>query len=108
MRRAWTVSVLLAVLALAGAGQAADAYTTAEIDRAAAFIAKMDQGKRDMLAELAKKAGKSVEETFLDIVKVTGGATLGEGTSNSPEQPDDGGTFKSPDSDDKPTGAGRE
>lgn len=96
MKRTWTVSAVLAVLAMsltAGAGLAADPYPKAEIDRAAAFIAKMDQDKRDMLGELAKKTGMSVERTFLDIVQVTGGATLGMGTSNGPDQPDDDGTF---------------
>ncbi len=62
------------------------AYTDEEIGKAKQFIEeKFSPEKKALLHELAKKAGKSPEELFLDISKIGGENFLGE----NPDDPDE-------------------
>ncbi|WP_295556787.1 hypothetical protein [uncultured Hyphomicrobium sp.] len=90
-----------AILSSAGS-YGAFAYTEEEIGKAKQFIEeKFTPEKKALLDELAKKAGKSPEELFLDISKIGGGNFLGENPDDpgdSDDEPPPSGTKKDSDS----------
>jgi hypothetical protein len=78
----------MALILLAGAGKTL-AHSDEELAKAKEFIAeKLPPEKKTLLEDLAKEAGKTPEEMFLDITKLTGDETLGTG-SNRPNIPED-------------------
>ncbi len=81
---------LLALAAFVATASAEPAHTEADLQRAREFIAsQLEPEKRAMLEDMAKKAGTSPEQMFLDIAKLTGDQTLGTSTAlpNIPSQP---------------------
>lgn len=81
------------------------AYTEEEIGKAKQFIEeKFSPEKKTLLQDLAKKAGKSPEELFLDISKIGGDNFLGENPDDPGESDDEPPSGAKKDSDSETEG----